>query len=59
MEHKVEKEESRPGSEGQGYGHAIKCSCDEWIEVEPMPEMTPGTARTQAHEMWMVHAEEG
>jgi hypothetical protein len=55
MSHKAVKEESRPGKDGQGHGHAIKCSCDEWIEVEAAPEMTPGEAKTYAHEMFSAH----
>jgi hypothetical protein len=55
MKHTLDKQEARLDSENKGHGHAIKCSCGEWIEVEAMPDMTPGEAMTYAHEMFSSH----
>jgi hypothetical protein len=58
MKHKVVDEEARAGADGKGHSHRIRCSCDEVIVVEAVPNMTPGEARTYAHAQWTAHAAE-
>ena len=54
-EHRIVARVSLIGTRGEAKGHAIRCSCERWIEAD-VGATSRETARALAETLWVQHA---